>query len=451
MKKHFYLFLFVSAFCTLFHPQAQGQPYYNFVVGGISLTQSSSIIRPIDPYRAIAYYERTGGLPAVLALVDLNNPVIVHHAELIQEYFVKDIRVVGSDVFFCGWNKRTSSGMLGHLNINDLTNMSPIVSYVELKVGPQTIMWRLAAYDDGTGTTRVVSLGNTRYVDSNAPLFPVCPPLSICQASFVTEYIWAGAFTCVGSKTVGDLNYFERADDVVVTDNWLAVVTSIPNRDEIAIHRCAKNNVIGTFDNYTSFKVPYQEGVNHCCHMKGDTIADATLYSSNGGAPYESHLRVFDLNTMRMTRAQQFGLLDKAEPLEVVYMPEYATLVSLQDMRYPSGAYHHTFVQWRPYDAIPYLAKLMYEQNFDTYYWLDKLTAKHIIAAGGEYWLMKDISYDAPTTTCYTMANQVVEYLELSAPSNNFYPYTSITINDSPASNSSYRQFFMNNPLCTTP
>lgn len=50
-----------------------------------------------------------------------------------------------------------------------------------------------------------------------------------------------------------------------------------------------------------------------------------------------------------------------------------------------------------------------------------------------------------------TMANQVVEYLELSAPSNNFYPYTSITINDSPASNSSYRQFFMNNPICTTP
>ena len=42
------------------------------------------------------------------------------------------------------------------------------------------------------------------------------------------------------------------------------------------------------------------------------------------------------------------------------------------------------------------------------------LTTKHIVAAGGDYWLMKDIINDIPSTTCYKLAQQKVEALQLS-------------------------------------
>ena len=41
---------------------------------------------------------------------------------------------------------------------------------------------------------------------------------------------------------------------------------------------------------------------------------------------------------------------------------------------------------------------------------LDRLTAKHVVAAGGNYWIMKDIITDDPTT-CYGVATQAVDEL----------------------------------------
>ena len=296
-------------------------------------------------------------------------------------------------------------------------------------------MWRLAAFNDGTGTTRVVCLGDTWFHNGNTTFYPCTDTVyPTCHASFVVECTYSGTLnTPMNMIIVSDSTRFELAEDVVVTDNWLAIVSTFPAQDEIVIHRCAKNNVLGTFDNFFSYKVTPLEGVNHCCHMKGDTIADATLYSSTTASHYESHLRVFDLNTMTMTCAQQFDLLEKAEPQEVVYLPEYATLVTLQYMRYPSGAIRHTFVSWKPYSATPYYAKLTYESSANvTFQWLDKLTNKHIIAAGGDYWMMKDILSDDPTTTCYKTAQQNVEALLVSprVPNNHVFGNRSFSPQD---------------------
>lgn len=51
------------------------------------------------------------------------------------------------------------------------------------------------------------------------------------------------------------------------------------------------------------------------------------------------------------------------------------------------------------------------------------LTPKHIVAAGGDYWLMKDIINDIPSTTCYKLAQQKVEVLQLSPKVSDYYRF----------------------------
>ncbi|MBQ6068454.1 MAG: hypothetical protein IJK84_03030 [Bacteroidales bacterium] len=59
--------------------------------------------------------------------------------------------------------------------------------------------------------------------------------------------------------------------------------------------------------------------------------------------------------------------------------------------------------------------------NLD-FHGLDRLTAKHVVAAGGDYWMMKDIITDDPTT-CYGVATQAVDELTLSYYTGRYCPY----------------------------
>lgn len=427
------LFSFVSVVCLLLCLQAQGQTYYNYALGHASLTEfsSHSNIRSIDGQSAIAYYEGNNGTEPTLVYLDINSINNVNGVKLKEEYDLMDMKIVNGEVFFCGRNKRNGCGFIGHVKVSDVAGqVVNSVDYYDLMglIG-STIMWNLEAYDDGTGTIRVVSLGNITYEGEDLNnVFGPCPLYAICQGSFFVECIYSGTLQLVGSKIVGDKNRFEHADDVVVTDNWLAIITTYPDASAIAIHRCAKNNVLGTFDNYYYYQVYPLEGGSHCCKMKGDTIADATLCSLPYGSYYESHMRTFDLNTMTMTRAQWFPLLEKAEPQEVVYLSEYATLVTLQYHMYPSTALRHTFISWKPYNTTPYYAKLTYDSNAKEFQHFDRLTTKHIAATGGNYWIMKDIIHDLPAPRCYTVDNQNVETLQISYPQATSYAFPPLSI-----------------------
>ena len=74
MKKKYCLIELFSLFCVVLFPQARGQTYYNFALGGdMSFSPTHSIIRPIDAQRAVAYYDAiTGGAAPSMALLDLS-------------------------------------------------------------------------------------------------------------------------------------------------------------------------------------------------------------------------------------------------------------------------------------------------------------------------------------------------------------------------------------------
>ena len=424
-----FLFTIICAVCC---PHAEGQTYFDFVLGDDgSQTTTHSIIRTIDPQRAIAYYE-DGSLSHKLSRIDMYGSII--ESKFSSKIEIKDIRIVGNDVFFCGQLTTTRKGLIGHASITDIEAQNTHMEYQYLTIpgfsDESATLWRLAAYDDGTGTIRVVAIGEVDYDSAKAPGFLFCASsLYRCHAFFVVEYQYtSGILSYTDCRFLCEINRYERADDVVVTDNWVAVVTSYPALNAMVIHRCPKNNVVGSLDNYYYYVVPDQEGVSHCCHMKGDTIGIVTLYSTFGTAPYETHMRVVDLATMTMTSAQGFQLLDKAEPAEVVYMPSHATLVMLQGQLFPSTLYHYPYIYWQPYSPTPYLAQGIYENYDYVFSSMDRLTPDHIVLAGGHYWVEKDITISNPTASCYTIESQLVFPISSSSPVFDFYNYVQANI-----------------------
>ena len=413
--------------------QTQGQTYYNFIMGYTPLTPntSSSIVRAVDAQRAVAYYE-DGGIPK-LAVIDMYG----HIAEvtLKNDVDIKDIRIVGDENFFCGQKRDTRNGIIGHTSVSEIEGCAvSSIPYRELDMDitpTSTIMWRLAAYTDGIGRYKVVSIGEMYYFSSsvNVPMwFYPCTSANYgsCHTFFAIEYDYVMDFSLVGFIFLCDSNHYERADDVVVTDNWLGIVSCYPDKSELIIHRCNKSNVIATFDNYYSYVVPEMEGIYHCCKMKGDSIALVALHKPGASPNYETHLRTVDLASMAMTSAQGYSLLDKAEPEEMVYLPEYSKLVLLQYQRFPSTLYHYAFVCWEPYTSPPYSAVTIYEKDDYPFYSLDRLTSKHIVAAGGNYWIEMDVPNYNPASLCHWRAFQQI--LQLSMPSYNTSNYTYHTL-----------------------
>ena len=195
--------------------------------------------------------------------------------------------------------------------------------------------------------------------------------------------------------------------------------------NELIIHRCNKNNVLGSFDNYFGYVVPFQEGIYTCCQMKNDTIALVTRYSTFSTSPYEARMRTVDLGTMMMTSSQNYLLLDKTDPLEIVYMPNYATIVMLLQQKFPSLVSHYAFVYWKPYIPSPYNADVIYDFYDNSFGSIDRLTSRHFVAAGGDYWAEKDISLNDLTSTCYVIAQQQISQLNVLSYVVSNYSYNS--------------------------
>ena len=430
MKTKVRLFLSFSVLGAGVCLQVRGQ-YYDFVMGGGNTT-SRSIIRTIDPQRAVAYYGGVGS--HTLAVINMSGDI--YKTEFSDDIDITDIRIVGGDIFFCGWNRSSRKGILGHASVNAIETTVASISCQEIDWGisaSTNIPWRLAAYIDVTGAFRVVAIGEMYYNLSSMPSAPAwfysctLPDYAACHTFFVLECNYsAGSFSVVDCKFSCDHSRYERVDDVVLTDNWLAIITEYPDKNEMIIHKCNKNNVVGTFDPYYSYVVPNNEGVYHCCKMQGDTIALVALYQPWWTTTYETHMRTVDLASMTMTSAQGYPLLDKAEPEEIVYMPGYATLVLLQCQQFPSLAYHYAYVNWKPYTTPPYYADLIYESGDNPFYSIDRLTLKYIAAAGGDYWMEKDVMSANPSASCYTVDVQKISPLGTASPVAGVYSYYSL-------------------------
>jgi hypothetical protein len=149
--------------------------------------------------------------------------------------------------------------------------------------------------------------------------------------------------------------------------------------------------------------------------MNGDTIAVASLssyFDGMGMVQFSTNVRVFDLASMTNTEAQMVPLNTKSEPYDLVYMPDKGRLVLLQDICLPPHPCdQNMFMHLEPYAAAPYAAKCWYESHWNKpFYSLDRLSGDYYLAAGGQYWCMKELM-NINSGGCYIPDNINVQAL----------------------------------------
>ena len=151
--------------------------------------------------------------------------------------------------------------------------------------------------------------------------------------------------------------------------------------------------------------------------------------------------------TMNMPYAQVFDLQDKDDVYEMAYLPDVQKLVLLTNQTYSYLVeFHHTFCFLKPYETVfPYNMEKIYESDDRSFTSVDRLSSQHIVAAGGDYWMMRDVTYNNPTSTCYVTKDHPVRGLKLSSPISDNYGFLSLTIPPSPSSccNETYDKIWM--------
>ena len=400
---------------------AEGQTFFDFALGGDTFSPSNAVVRSVNDQKVIAsYYD---GTYYRLACVD---PTNIISAKMDDHHEIADIRIVRDDIFFCGMDRSTNHAFLGHATVPDIESQNPHIEFYDIIIPNTTIsrFWRLAAYTDPTNVTRLVAVGDFWYtndgVNPQPSGVPSCSLSGTCQSTFAVECTYmSGVLNIIDKRVFHDNANYEYACDVVETDHYVAIVT-FPAADELIIHRCDKTYVLASLDypnTYYYYKVPPRGAAFYGCKMKGDTIAVASVFN-NGPGTDNMQVRVVDLATMNMPCAQTFDLLDKDDIYEMTYLPDIQRLVLLQNQTYtPLTSLIHTFCFMKPYEtAFPYNMEKIYEANSRKFTSLDRLSSQHIVAAGGDYWMMKDVSVNNPASTCYVIKNQWVRNLGTSIP-----------------------------------
>ena len=418
MKRILLLTVAFTAFYVTQSPFAVGQTFFDYALREVGNTSATSVVRQVDDQRVIASY--WDGTCYHLARV---GPSDVISAKIDDHHAITDIRIVGDSIFFCGHDYNSKEAFLGHATVSGIESTTPHIVItncgVQNSTPTLTRLWRLTAYNDPMGVTRLVAVGDTWYMGTPSGVAP-CPSSGSCQSTLAVEYTYmSGIFNYVGSRVFHDnTSHYEYACDVVKTDNYVAIVT-FSAADELIIHPCSKSSVsvLSSLDNFYYYNVPPGLVDPHVCKMKGDTIAVASVFTTGTGTE-NMQVRVVDLASMNMPYAQTFDLLDKDDVHELTYLPDIQKLVLLTYHTYtPLTSVIHTFFFLKPYETVfPYNMEKVYDTNHHNFTSLDRLSTKHIVATGGDYWMMKDVTVNNPASTCYEIKNQLVKQLTTSLP-----------------------------------
>ena len=423
MKKNT-LFPLLALCCWLLFPNlTKGQSYppdYASVFVDLQLDHHPAIIRKVSDTSALVYYYDYTFRKGVIALIDLS--MNLKRVFLKDNYTVNDMRITGDHVYFCGTVNNGGRGFVGHVKISSFYNYSTrTVTYYLIDTLTSELN-RMVAYTIG-GKQKVVAVGRHHFINGGAfpcPYDPITHPYS-CMCSFFVEATFDGAtiYSPTFNYVPVNLGHNEIISEVIETPNYVALVGHDSDANSTVIHRCNKSGVTLSFlfDHFYHYPSAPYEGLSdyHGCVMKGDTIAIASLstyYDATGSHAFSTNVRIFDLTTMTNTKAQKVPLNTKSEPFDLVYIPEKGRLVLLQDICLPPHPCdQNMFIHLEPYASTPYSAKCWYESSgLKPFYSLDRLSDNYYLAAGGQYWCMKELM-NLTSNRCYISDNFNIESL----------------------------------------
>lgn len=376
---------------------------------------------------------------AIVYLVDPTG-MAIYQAELPQGFFIYDMRVNGSTVYFCG--SHSGLGCIGLFKYSDLIT-NPHLDFTHYDINPAvssyTCLHRMVAYTENMHE-KVVAVGECDYMShlNNPPQCPDCsnPGDTVpCMSRLIVEADITLDLIKYTSSDYFDPSY--SIDEVVVTDNFVALIGMWVKNNSISIHRCDRFDVLNSFCAYWYlYPVTTNEGASKIrgCRTENDEIVIASLTPDitvgSAPVPMASIVREFDLATMDNISSQMVMTNIKDEPKELLYVPSLQSIILLQNIFYPSTvSSKYSFVSLKRNPLTNYVADSWIDINTNYYKSLDLASGSQFVASGKDHCCLKDATMFDHNNMCYKIENVPISVID-NAPKNqiklppNFYQYT---------------------------
>lgn len=424
MKKLFFLTCFIMGAMVVAPPKLVAQVPYSFVYSYLDSLNGDGAIHKISTTTAVASYRNAAG-QWKLSLLSLTGAVNeVQLADDVQQ--VMDIKDAGGYVFFCG--QKGGKGFVGNILLSDMQTPNPVVNYVTPNDDVADYFHALVAYRAGAGE-KVVAVGRNTWTDS--PTYGTCdyfPPYMCVRRPIVEIDFIAGNVNNFKLWTTDDTARVECAEEVIETPGYVAIVCYYTDKSAISIHRCDKNDVYGTFSDYYYYDaIDEGHSFEQGCYMYGEVIglsSRSTYIDATGQEQFTTKIRVIDLASMTNLYAQHMPLYAKTDPYELVYVPNGQHLVLLQEAVDPATLVPHCYFT-NIYYTTPaaYVTKCWYEACQKMRYTsADMLTSDHLIASGGDQFLLQNATALVSPNSSYTVDNRQI--IPLATEPLNFDTYT---------------------------
>ena len=342
---------------------------------------------------------------------------------VLMSYEVKDMKVYENLLYFCGRHK--SWGFIAVLNLQDMfmhamsgtTPTSAAISYMDMDPQYISSLEKLVVYGDGNNPMSLplnnanehiaaIGKGGTSTNADWVAVYLKYNNIPMTPSPVYTPYI-------VNVKVIDDCTspVGEPLSEVLLTDDYVAFVRYRYGSDEYIVHRCDRNNLVGTYNTVYRYAVPHDEVVFNLdgVTLEGNNIALATcapvdMYYND----YEIRVRNIELNSMTMFNSQYIPVGEVKQDVAVVYNRSQQKLVSSISYQLLDGGYGYGLIEIDPWHSFTgsnyYMTNAVQDQAYREFIPMDQALSAHFVALDKTGWLRKRLPMNSGYNgTCFNL------------------------------------------------
>ena len=342
-----------------------------------------------------------------------------NYLDVPSDWYIMDICICEDYAFFCGRTKGSGThAIFGYLRIN--ISSSPFIPAINVfncfDVQNISFLDKIVGYRNSISNEfKVVSIGEYQWNEGNY----------LMSSEMVIECENIISSSSPNIKYT-DYNQISKSiHEIVLTDNYLALVGHSSTLDALCIWRCDPDNVLvsTSINNYYYFPAVNDVlSVTHSTRLSDDKIAVSYMKGgSTNPSVYYRCVRTINLSTMTMTHSQCINDGGKNAPIDLAYNECNDEIVMMETN-------NNAFTSLLLLQAEPtgsYVAKKIFS-SFDMI-WSNLGTFNNqycMIAISGKKWWIQDISAPVSNNCIYKYNHQ----MELSSNIDTHANYSSVLI-----------------------
>lgn len=341
----------------------------------------NTVTRCVDANRDVTAYRLSGR--TYIDLVEIT-PQNVYRVEVGTDIEINDLFILGSELFFCGYDNQLDWGVVGCMDIADFYLTSPATANITTVVVNQLNRLNKLVVNKDAGLFHVSAIGENQWHDGSYSYssyhFFDCPDIMSVPVGYTVDSVAN-----------------ERYDDILLTNHYIVLFgyNVDPSINSVFYRKTDRVNAVpnAMFDDVHFFQYGDDAySVTTSTAMYDDKIATAYFYMYPSGDAV-TRVRVIDMAADQMTLSKEYKLPEKTEPRHIAYLRAGMMLVVMQDFTH-GGTYNTNFVyvDLVSPDGTPFIEYKPGVQ-FEFMTWHD---GRYYHAASGSRWFWKDV-LTAPT------------------------------------------------------